>query len=262
MLPNFFPFEKVRLVDTRYEAWLIGRRDEDAAAAADSERVATELAMVIARAASRGVAFAHSYAHFDPDGLGYVDAPMLGRGLAGLGLGVSLAGAEELCGLIGRASPHHFTMEDLAAFVQTHGPQDPHDHDDDDNAHSRSQLTTPRSPHTPHTPHSASSSGQHRRPSTSASFTDSSARRGSETKLGARARARVTGSGASVRASLPHGGRGGVGRLSRAEEQAEREVRVERLKKSRESESQDSHESRSRVLDRGRSLLEVFSIQA
>ena len=237
-------------MDTRYEAWLIGRRDEDVAAAADSERVATEFAMVVARAASRGVALAHSFAHFDPEGLGYVDAPMLGRGLAGLGLGVSAVGAEELCGLIGRASSHHFTMEDLAVFVQTHGPQDPHENDDDDDddgghdehGRSRSQMTTPRSPHTPHTPHTpftplsgGSTTGAHRRPSTSNST--GSARRGSETKLGARARARVTGSGASVRASLPHGGRGRVGRLSKAEEQAEREVgayleqSLERLKK-------------------------------
>jgi hypothetical protein len=121
------------------------------------------------------------------------------------------------------------------------------DDDDDDGGHdehgrSRSQMTTPRSPHTPHTPHTpftplsgGSTTGAHRRPSTSNST--GSARRGSETKLGARARARVTGSGASVRASLPHGGRGRVGRLSKAEEQAEREVgayleqSLERLKK-------------------------------
>jgi len=68
-------------------------------------------------ATNRGVSVSASFAHFDPQGVGYADSRCLMDGLSRLGIGISPAAADILMSMIGRASSLHFRASDLVMFA-------------------------------------------------------------------------------------------------------------------------------------------------
>jgi hypothetical protein len=111
----------VRTVDTAFESFLVRQKDELAISAEMAQTVGDELIRIIKHAVLRGVSVRHSFAHFDQQCKGYVDAAALVTGLSRLGIGLGPNGAEILVATIGFQSSLHFTVQDLEKFVQSEG---------------------------------------------------------------------------------------------------------------------------------------------
>jgi len=108
----------VRVIHTTLEKKIERERVEETKVIEAANVVGSELKRLLRMASNRGVSVSSSFAHFDPQGVGYADLSCLIDGLSRLGIGISEKAGEILMSMIGQASSLHFRSSDLVMFAE------------------------------------------------------------------------------------------------------------------------------------------------